>query len=260
MSSTKNDSELKTLEEVRWTVMDALTRSKLRKKISCTFDSGGCSGCSSKECYDKFGKFPKNFNITVSELSSPLRRATIQILKTLGSSISWTMICQKMSKIPLTASPSTLFSLPHPPPFIAAKFHDPVPEPVMPPSGITKSNVETDDNPSKLDGNGNRESVSKPIIRGVVKSGPRAASLGTVSDIVRKGYRNFVLSSSTKVHATKDSPVNGGGLSQNGKFSSPVFDSHDGAHAAKYVKECYNKWGKFPKNFKFSEIYIKKES
>ncbi|KAK7278377.1 hypothetical protein RJT34_23405 [Clitoria ternatea] len=129
---------------------------------------------------------------------------------------------------------------------------------------IAESNTETDDVPGKLDGNGNREFVSKPIIRGAVKSGPRAASLGTVSDIVRKGYPNFVLASSIQVHATEDSSVNGGGLSQNGKFSygyasSPgkrssmedfyetringvdgeivsffgVFDAHDGACAAK---------------------------
>ncbi|KAK7309309.1 hypothetical protein RJT34_05929 [Clitoria ternatea] len=80
-------------------------------------------------------------------------------------------------------------------------------------SGIAESNVKTDDVPSKLDDNRNRESVSKPIIHGAVKSGPHAASLGIVSDIVRKGYHNFVLSSSTQVHAIEDSPVNGGGLS-----------------------------------------------
>ncbi|XP_014505138.1 probable protein phosphatase 2C 59 [Vigna radiata var. radiata] len=82
------------------------------------------------------------------------------------------------------------------------------------------------------------------------------------------GYLNSVLSSSGQVHATEDSPVSGGGLSQNGKFSygyasSPgkrssmedfyetkidgvdgeivglfgVFDGHGGARAAEYVKQ-----------------------
>ncbi|KAI5393637.1 putative protein phosphatase 2C 59 [Lathyrus oleraceus] len=82
------------------------------------------------------------------------------------------------------------------------------------------------------------------------------------------GYLNSVLSSSSQVHAADDSPVSGGGLSQNGKFSygyasSPgkrssmedfyetridgvdgevvglfgVFDGHGGARAAEYVKQ-----------------------
>ncbi|KAK7302957.1 hypothetical protein RJT34_13854 [Clitoria ternatea] len=276
------------------------------------------------DAVNKVIKGYQKFSATPKYMSSPLRRATIQILKTIGSSISWTTTCQKTKKIPLTTSlssskfrvkpntcakskkmiprstsPSSTFKAPskappskvppliplrtcsvksRKPPSIWRKSNNSRDSPLfpltlipllslLPIAIITESNVKTGDVPGKLDDDKNRESISKPIICGAVKSGPHVASLGIVFDIVKKGYHNFVLSCSTQVHATEDSPVNGGGLSQNGKFSYGyasfpgkissmedfyetgidgvdgeivsffgVFDGHDGARAAKYVK------------------------
>ncbi|MED6207544.1 putative protein phosphatase 2C 59 [Stylosanthes scabra] len=106
---------------------------------------------------------------------------------------------------------------------------------------------------------GNKVKLGK---RGIVSKSPEKFKLE------RMGYLNSVLSSSSQVHAAEDSPVSGGGLSQNGKFSygyasSPgkrssmedfyetridgvdgeivglfgVFDGHGGARAAEYVKQ-----------------------
>ncbi|KAK7279158.1 hypothetical protein RJT34_24204 [Clitoria ternatea] len=259
---------------------------------SCAFDS-------SEDLFSEIKKEIKKATVDLEEIEQ------FQGLTTLSSDLnSFSFPSSNCDRFIDTLNLGTLSSLPHPPPFTVVKFHDPVPEPVTPsleyqsrggaPIEIRmltrsrfrdscyrsrKSNAETYDVPGKLDGNGNREFVSKPIIRGAVKSRPRAASLGTISDIVRKGYPNFVLSSSIQVHATEDSSVNGGGLSQNGKFSygyasSPgkrssmedfyetrihgvdgeivsffgVFDAHDGACVADY-----DKWGKFPKHFKSSD-------
>ncbi|XP_073223928.1 probable protein phosphatase 2C 59 [Cicer arietinum] len=100
------------------------------------------------------------------------------------------------------------------------------------------------------------------VIKEVVSLNPEYSSTCDM------GYLNSVLSSSSQVHAADDSPVSGGGLSQNGKFSygyasSPgkrssmedfyetridgvngeivglfgVFDGHGGVRAAEYVKQ-----------------------